>query len=139
MAAGGKDESLTSSRAWRAHVSARISFVIIRVLRGQKKPLTTKGTKVHEGKAYWYGIIRFTLRRSPGLTSVPLPSLRLRFLSFEVRMWRRCECPRFTFPVAVFLKRFDAPLCVFNFGISPQNRLSAFGVQLSALNIQTDF
>src|SRR5258708_37755264 len=87
---------------------------------------------------YWYGIIRFTLRRSPGLTSVPLPSLRLRFLSFEVRMWRRCECPRFTFPVAVFLKRFDAPLCVFNFGISPQNLLSAFGSQLSSLDIQTD-
>src|ERR1700756_4807336 len=71
--------------------------------------------------------MRFTLRRSPSLTSVPLPSLRLRFLSFDVRMWRRCECPRFTFPVAVFLKRLAAPLCVFNFGIKPQQL--TFGIQ----------
>jgi hypothetical protein len=49
-------------------------------------------------------------------------------------MWRRCECPRFTFPVPVFLKRLDAPLCVFSFGISPQWR-SGVSYQLSALNI----
>jgi hypothetical protein len=33
-------------------------------------------------------------------------------------MWRKNAFDRFTFPVAVFLKRFAAPLCVFNFGIS---------------------
>src|SRR6202043_1338354 len=37
-------------------------------------------------------------------------------------MWRRCECPRFTLPVPVFLKRLAAPLCVFNFGIVPRNQ-----------------
>src|ERR1700746_2569476 len=74
--------------------------------------------------------MRNTLRRSPSLTSVPLPSLRLRFLSFDVRMWRRCECPRFTLPVAVFLKRLAAPLCVFNFGIVPQDQQPATSSQL---------
>src|SRR5580704_17990961 len=51
-------------------------------------------------------------------------------------MWRSPECPRFTLPLAVFLKRLDAPLCDFNFGISPRNQLPAIGSQLSALDIQ---
>jgi len=35
-------------------------------------------------------------------------------------MWRKCECPRFTFPDAVFLNLFAAPLWVFSFGIFPR-------------------
>ena len=46
------------------------------------------------------------------------PKFRFRFLLFDVRMWRRCERPRFTFPVPVNLKRLAAPLCVFSFGIN---------------------
>src|SRR5580692_7056761 len=48
-------------------------------------------------------------------------------------MWRKCERPRFTFPVAVFLKRLAAPLWVFSFGISPQNQLSVFRRQPSEI------
>src|ERR1700691_190857 len=44
-------------------------------------------------------------------------------------MWRRPECPRFTLPLAVFLKRLDAPLCDFNFGISPLSQLPAASCQ----------
>ncbi len=66
---------------------------------------------------YWYGIMRFTLRLSPSLTSAGDPRFRFRFLLFDVRMCRRCDRPRFTFPVPVTLKRLAAPLCVFNFGI----------------------
>src|SRR5215469_9069757 len=47
-------------------------------------------------------------------------------------MWRSFECPRFTFPVAVFLKRLAAPLCVFSFGITT----SAFSNQQLALGKQ---
>ena len=72
-----------------------------------------------------YGIILFTFGMSASLTKTLLPNLRLRFLAFEVRMWRRNECPRFTLPVAVFLKRLEAPLCVFSFGMKSQ--LLVFG------------
>src|SRR5258707_15757116 len=51
-------------------------------------------------------------------------------------MWRRPECPRFTLPEAVFLKRLAAPLCGFNFGIVPRNHLPAAAWQPSALDIQ---
>src|SRR5208282_5156012 len=78
--------------------------------------------------------IRFTLRRSPSLTSVAVPRWRLRFLALELSMWRSPECPRFTLPLAVFLKRLDAPLCDFNFGISPRNQLPAASCQPSAGN-----
>ena len=61
--------------------------------------------------------MRFTLRKSPSLTSAGDPRFRLRFLLFDVRMCRKCDRPRFTFPVPVNLKRLAAPLCVFNFGI----------------------
>src|ERR1700719_453720 len=80
--------------------------------------------------------MRFTLRRSPSLTNVDVPNLRFRLWALDVRMWRRPECPRFTLPVAVFLKRLAAPLCVFNFGIFPQDQPSAFSRQPSVLNIQ---
>src|SRR5450631_713578 len=76
--------------------------------------------------------MRFTLRLSPSLTSAGDPRFRLRFLLFDVRMCRRCDRPRFTFPVPVTLKRLAAPLCVFNFGIkSSENsrQLSAIGCQ----------
>jgi hypothetical protein len=36
---------------------------------------------------------------------------------------------RLTFPVPVFLKRLEAPLCVFSLGI--ENQFSAFSCQLS--------
>src|SRR5262252_7039329 len=64
--------------------------------------------------------MRFTLCRSPSLTRVAVPSLRLRLFFFEVRMWRRNALLRFTLPVPVFLKRLAAPLCVFSFGIRPR-------------------
>src|SRR6185437_13142655 len=59
---------------------------------------------------HWYGIMRLILGASAGSTSTAWRSFRFRFLSFEVRMWRRCECPRCTLPPAVFLKRLEAPL-----------------------------
>ena len=60
--------------------------------------------------------MRLTLGVSASLTRTFPRSLRLRFFSFEVRICRRNECDRFTFPVAVFLKRFAAPLCVLSLG-----------------------
>src|SRR5580704_13279639 len=80
--------------------------------------------------------MRFTLRRSPSLTSVEVPSLRLRLCALEVSMWRRPEWPRFTLPVAVFLKRLAAPLWVFNFGIVPLCQLPANSFRLPVLDIQ---
>ena len=77
--------------------------------------------------AHWYGIIRKTLARSPSLTNADFPSLRFRFLSLRRQDVTQVRCPRFTFPVPVFLKRLAAPLCVFNFGINPQ--LLAIGNQ----------
>ena len=66
------------------------------------------------------------------LTSVALPRCFVRFLSFEVRMWRKKALLRFTFPVPVFLKRLAAPLCVFSFGISISSL--AFSTQQSAFS-----
>jgi hypothetical protein len=52
------------------------------------------------------------------LSTIPsLSSWRLRLVALEVKMWRFMEWPRLIFPVAVFLKRFAAPLWVFIFGI----------------------
>ena len=45
------------------------------------------------------------------------PSFRLRLLVLEVRMWRANAWWRTTLPVAVSLKRFCAPLWVFNFSL----------------------
>ena len=52
-----------------------------------------------------------------GETTTDCPSLRLRLRAFEVRMWRAKACWRITLPVAVSLKRFCAPLWVFNFSL----------------------
>src|SRR6476646_3003514 len=46
------------------------------------------------------------------------PNLRFRERGFEVRMWRANACRRATLPVPVFLKRLDAPLCVFSLGMN---------------------
>src|ERR1039458_3774535 len=51
-------------------------------------------------------------------TKVSVSSWRLRLVALEVRMWRFMEWPRLILPVAVFLKRFAAPLWVFIFGIT---------------------
>src|SRR5580658_5090122 len=77
--------------------------------------------------------MRFTLRLSPSLTSAGDPRFRFRFLLFDVRMCRRCDRPRFTFPVPVNLKRLAAPLCVFNFGITSSE--TAVSIQPSALSL----
>ncbi len=42
---------------------------------------------------------------------------RLRDELLEVKMWRAKAWLRLILPVPVFLKRFDAPLWVFSFGI----------------------
>jgi len=52
-----------------------------------------------------------------GETMTDWPNLRLRLLALEVRMWRANACRRSTLPVAVSLKRFCAPLWVFNFSL----------------------
>jgi len=52
-----------------------------------------------------------------GETTVDCPNLRLRLLAFEVRMWRAKAWRRSTFPVAVSLNRFCAPLWVFSFSL----------------------
>src|SRR6185312_9621116 len=64
-----------------------------------------------------YGIMRSTFGRSASETSTVPPRWRLVFFSFEVKMWRILVWPRSTLPVAVFLKRLAAPLCVFSLGI----------------------
>src|SRR5258708_33864289 len=61
--------------------------------------------------------MRATLGESATETRVCPPSLRLVLVAFEVRMWRILDWPRLNLPVPVFLKRFAAPLCVFNLGI----------------------
>src|ERR1035438_8910159 len=77
--------------------------------------------------------MRFTLRKSPSLTSAGDPRFRLRFLLFDVRMCRKCDRPRFTFPVPVNLKRLAAPLCVFNFGIKSSE--TAVSIPPAALSL----
>ena len=53
---------------------------------------------------------------SPGVAIVPGRRIvRFRLDVFLVRMWLRPALPRFTLPLAVSLKRFFAPLCVFIF------------------------
>lgn len=60
------------------------------------------------------------------LTSVSISRWRFFFVVLEVRMWRLKALLRFTLPLAVFLNRFAAPLCVFSFGImSPRSRRTA--------------
>src|SRR5208282_4589167 len=73
--------------------------------------------------------MRLTFLKSASLTSTEFPSFFLRFLAFEVRMWRRNALCRLIFPVPVFLKRLAAPLCVFSLGIS-SSQLSVVSSQL---------
>jgi len=54
-------------------------------------------------------MIFFTVRAMAGLTSVLFRRCRLRFVVFDVRMWRFIERFRFTFPEPVSRKRFLAP------------------------------
>ena len=61
--------------------------------------------------------MRATLYVSAFEISADPPSLRLVLVAFDVRMCRIFECPRLNLPLAVFVKRFDAPECVFNFGM----------------------
>jgi len=68
---------------------------------------------------------------SASLTKVVPPKWRFTFLLFDVRMWRRYALDRFTFPVAVFLNRLAAPLCVLSFGIIPQKLLLVLVPDLS--------
>jgi len=67
---------------------------------------------------YWYGsnfLTDFTLEAS----AITLERKRLfRFLSFFVRIWEVYAWERLTLPFFVILKRFFAPLCVFNLGIT---------------------
>src|SRR3954470_17594678 len=70
--------------------------------------------------------MRLILGSSALSTNVPRSRRRFVFLAFEVRIWRMNACPRFTRPLAVFLKRLAAPLWVFSFGIVPlQNKLKS--------------
>jgi hypothetical protein len=58
------------------------------------------------------------LRTSPGvLTVVGRRNRRFRFADFFVRIWLLNARRRRTFPDAVTLNRFLAPLCVFIFGM----------------------
>src|SRR5260370_5749255 len=55
------------------------------------------------------------LATSALFTSVSFLSLRMRPGAFVPIKWRLPECPRLILPLAVILKRFLAPRCVFNF------------------------
>src|SRR5579863_57075 len=61
--------------------------------------------------------MRATFLKSPSETSRILPSFRLVFGDFEVRMCRVFVWPRLILPVPVLLKRLAAPVWVFNLGI----------------------
>src|ERR1700674_915947 len=73
--------------------------------------------------------MRFTFLKSASPSNTEFPSFFLRFLAFEVRMWRRNALCRLIFPVPVFLKRLAAPLCVFSLGIN-SSQLSVVSSQL---------
>jgi hypothetical protein len=62
-----------------------------------------------------YGNICRNVRTSALLTSVNFFSFRMRPGFFVPSKCRLPECIRLIFPVAVILKRFRAPRCVFNF------------------------
>src|ERR1700743_366771 len=73
--------------------------------------------------------MRATFAWSASETRALWASLRLVLVSFDVRMWRIFDWPRTILPVPVFLKRFAAPLCVFNLGmiiLLATNVLTAF-------------
>src|SRR5271168_2012722 len=68
--------------------------------------------------------MRRTSCRSRSCTSVSFFSRRIRLAGFAPIRWRLPEWLRRNFPVAVFLKRFAAPRCVFSFGICLSSLLS---------------
>src|SRR4051794_22066907 len=61
--------------------------------------------------------MRATFLKSPSETSTILPSLRFVLGDFDERIWRVLVWPLLILPVPVFLKRFFAPVWVFNLGI----------------------
>src|SRR3569833_2466978 len=61
--------------------------------------------------------MRATFVLSPSETSTFFPCLRFTFGDFDERIWRTLVWPRLILPVPVFLKRFFAPVWVFNLGI----------------------
>src|SRR5690242_6027177 len=63
--------------------------------------------------------MRLILGSSALSTNVSRSRRRLVFFALEVRIWRMNACPRFTRPLAVFLKRLAAPLWILSFGIVP--------------------
>src|SRR5689334_13671124 len=78
--------------------------------------------------------MRATFAWSASETSTLCASLRLVFVSFDVRMWRIFDWPRLNLPVPVFLKRLAAPRCVFILGMvillekcCPLNRIQFTG------------
>src|SRR5437870_8599126 len=62
-----------------------------------------------------YGSMRRIFGESASVAIAALPSLAFRPADFFVRIWRAKAWRRLTLPVAVILKRFAAPLCVFSF------------------------
>src|SRR5579872_2025018 len=61
--------------------------------------------------------MRATFAWSASETSTLCASLRLVFVSFDVRMWRIFDWPRLNLPVPVFLKRLAAPRWVLSLGM----------------------
>src|ERR1035441_2673236 len=61
--------------------------------------------------------MRATFLKSPSDTRTFLPSFRFTFGDFDERIWRVLVWCRTILPVPVFLKRFFAPVWVFNLGI----------------------
>jgi len=74
--------------------------------------------------SYRVAIILFTRAKSALSTSVVPRSLRLRLGDFFVRIWLVNAFLRFTFPDAVVLKRFFAPLFDFILGITAPESIS---------------
>ena len=66
--------------------------------------------------------------------------LRFRLDDFLVRMWLLKALNRFTLPLAVSLKRFFAPLCVFIFGIEiPFGMAAYFGARIIVMFLPSSF
>src|SRR5258708_12021927 len=73
------------------------------------------------------------LATSALFTSVSFLSLRMRPGAFVPIKWRLPECPRLILPLAVILKRFLAPRCVFNFNFGFDAFLGIAGNPLDTL------
>src|SRR5712691_11927166 len=75
------------------------------------------------------------LATSALFTSVSFLSLRMRPGAFVPIKWRLPECPRLILPLAVILKRFLAPRCVFNFNFGFDAFLGIAGNPLDNLTV----